>query len=75
MGIMLETSKYTARLTELGFSEALLRFLTDDERDQLERIVSRFDARTSGRREELERAGKIIWSARSRAEMRHPGYE
>ena len=72
---MLEIGKYTAELRDLGFSEALLRFLTDDERDQLERIVARFNARSSGRPEELARAGKIIWTARSRAEMRHPGYE
>ncbi len=72
---MLEIDKYTAQLRALGFSEALLRFLTDDELGQLERIVTRIDMRSSGGPDELERAGRMIWAARSRAEMRHPGYE
>ena len=72
---MLEIGKFTAQLRAIGFPEALLGFLTDDERDQLERIVTKFDIRSSGRPEELDRAGKIIWIARSRAEMRHPGHE
>lgn len=72
---MLEIGKYSAQLRAIGFPETLLGFLTDDERDQLARIAAGVDRRSSGRQEELDRAGKIIWVARSRAEMRHPGFE
>jgi hypothetical protein len=71
---MLDVGKCT-QLGAIGFSEVLLRFLTDDELDQLEKIVTRVGIRSPGTSVELERAGQIIWTAQRRAEMRHPGFE
>ncbi len=65
---MLDSGQLGARLGAIGCSEVLLRFLTDDELGELHEIVR-------DRPQELERAGRIIWMARRRADMRHPGFE
>ena len=70
---MLNIDNATRRLEAIGCSDVLLRFLTDDERAQLEKLARRFG--TAADETELERAGQIIWAAQRRAEMRHPGFE
>lgn len=72
---MLDTDKYGDRLDEIGFSPVLLRFLTDHERGLLERIVSRYGRGAGDASRDLEQAGRLIYSAHRRAEMRHPGFE
>ncbi len=71
---MLDSGKCN-QLGEIGFSEVLLPFLTDEEADHLDRIVTRSGIRRSASSAELERAGRIIWAARRRADMRHPGVD
>jgi hypothetical protein len=73
---MLDVDKYGETLDEIGYSDVLMRFLTDEERRLLTQIVSRVDQRRPANRStELERAGRIIYSAHRRADMRHPGFE
>jgi hypothetical protein len=71
--MMLDVNKYGETLGELGFSSLMLRFLTDQERGQLAQIVTRQSGRSSAR--DVEHAGRLIYSACRRAEMRHPGFE
>jgi hypothetical protein len=64
-------SGHAMQLGAVECPETLVRFLTEDELGELERIASR----SMNRPQELERAGRIVWMARRRAEMRHPGFE
>jgi hypothetical protein len=72
---MLDLETFVERLDEFGFSQALLDFLTDEERVRLERIVIRFDRHVSNPTQDIEAIGAIIWAAQRRAAMRHPGFE
>jgi hypothetical protein len=73
---MLDVDKYGETLDEIGYSDVLLRFLTDDERRLLAQIVAQVDPQRPTRQPAaLERAGRILYSAQRRAEMRHPGFE
>jgi hypothetical protein len=73
---MLDVDKYGETLDEIGYSDVLLRFLNEDERRLLARIVAQVDPRQPTRQSAaLERAGRIVYSAHRRAEMRHPGFE
>lgn len=73
---MLDVDKYGETLEEIGYSDVLLRFMTNDERRQLARIVSLVaQHRPANQPDQLAHAGRIVYSAHRRAEMRHPGFE
>jgi hypothetical protein len=72
---MLDVNKLDETLDEIGFSPMLLRFLTDHERGQLERIVTRYGRSVWDSSRDLDAAGRLMYSAHCRAEMRHPGFE
>lgn len=73
---MLDVDRYGDTLDEIGYSDVLLRFLTDDERGMLERIVAQAHRQPpASRSAQLAQAGRIVYSAHLRADMGHPGFE
>jgi hypothetical protein len=73
---MLDVERYGETLDEIGYSDVLLRFLTDDERSMLEQIVARADRQPPAHRSaQLKQAGRIVYNAHLRADMGHPGFE
>jgi hypothetical protein len=72
---MLDVDKFGDALDEMGFSPVLLRFLTDHERGLLETLVARYGHQAWNPSRDLEQAGRLMYSAHRRAEMRHPGFE